>query len=99
LTNVRLHPYASQRARSVVRLFFTGELVLADEAACKRFRREALALSKLSYPNIGTIFDLNSELGVDYLVIEYLAGTTLAHRLATGLLEISGNPTLQKLGS
>jgi serine/threonine protein kinase/Tfp pilus assembly protein PilF len=60
--------------------------VLADEAARKRFRREALALSKLSHPNIGTIFDFNSELGLDYLVMEYIAGATLAHRLATGPL-------------
>jgi serine/threonine protein kinase/Tfp pilus assembly protein PilF len=60
--------------------------VLGDEAARRRFRREALALSKLSHPNIGTIFDFNSELGVDYLVIEYIPGTTLAHRLATGPL-------------
>jgi len=60
--------------------------VLGDEAARRRFRREALALSKLSHPNIGTIFDFNSELGVDYLVIEYIPGTTLAHRLARGPL-------------
>jgi serine/threonine protein kinase/Tfp pilus assembly protein PilF len=60
--------------------------VLADESARKRFRREALALSKLSHPNIGTIFDFNSDLGVDYLVMESIAGTTLAHRLATGPL-------------
>jgi len=60
--------------------------VLADETARKRFRREALALSKLSHPNIGIIFDFNSELGVDYLVMEYIVGTTLAHRLAAGPL-------------
>jgi len=60
--------------------------VLADDGARKRFRREALALSKLSHPNIGTIFDFNSDLGVDYLVMESIAGTDLAHRLATGPL-------------
>ena len=60
--------------------------VLADEVAHKRFRREALAISKLNHANIGTIFDFGSENGVDYLVMEYITGTTLAHRLATGPL-------------
>jgi serine/threonine protein kinase/Tfp pilus assembly protein PilF len=59
---------------------------LTDETARKRFRREALTLSKLSHPNIGVIFDFNSELGVDYLVMEYIAGITLTRRLATGPL-------------
>ncbi len=60
--------------------------VLADEVAHKRFRREALAISKLNHANIGMIFDFGSENGVDYLVMEYVTGTTLAHRLATGAL-------------
>jgi serine/threonine-protein kinase len=60
--------------------------VLTDEAARKRFRHEALALSKLSQANIGVIFDFNSEQGVDYLVMEYITGTTLADRLAAGPL-------------
>jgi serine/threonine protein kinase/tetratricopeptide (TPR) repeat protein len=60
--------------------------VLADEVAHKRFRREAVAISKLNHPNIGMIFDFDSENGVDYLVMEYITGTTLAHRLATGPL-------------
>src|SRR5262249_33345836 len=60
--------------------------VLADEAALKRFRREALSLSKLSHPNIGTIFDFNSEMGVEYLVMECIPGSTLAQRLAAGPL-------------
>ena len=37
--------------------------LLADEAARKRFRREALSLSQLNHPGIATVFDFNSEAG------------------------------------
>jgi eukaryotic-like serine/threonine-protein kinase len=60
--------------------------VLADEAARKLFRKEALALSKLNHPNIETIFDFDTQEGVDFLVLEYVPGTTLEEKLSTGLL-------------
>jgi hypothetical protein len=41
---------------------------LADEAARKRLRKEALALAKLRHPNIETIYELGSQDGVDFLV-------------------------------
>jgi TolB-like protein/Flp pilus assembly protein TadD len=47
---------------------------LADDAARKRFRREALALSKLNHPAIATIFDFDTQDGVDFLVMELVAG-------------------------
>ena len=59
---------------------------LADEAARKQFRKEALALSKLNHPNIGTIHDFGTQEGVDFLVMEYIAGTTLTQKLAGGAL-------------
>jgi serine/threonine protein kinase len=46
---------------------------LADEEMRKRFRREALALSKLNHPNIATIHDFNTEKGVDFLAMEYIS--------------------------
>ena len=55
---------------------------LADETARKRFRKEALALSKLNHSNIATIYDFDTQDGVDFLVMEYVAGTTLAEKLA-----------------
>ena len=55
---------------------------LADETARKRFRKEALALSKLNHPNIATIYDFDTQDGVDFLVMEYVEGTTLAEKLA-----------------
>src|SRR5256885_304683 len=59
---------------------------LADEAARKRFRKEALALSKLNHPNIATIydFDFDSESGVELIAMEYVPGETLAERARGG---------------
>ena len=59
---------------------------LADESARKRFRREALALSKLNHPNIETVYDFDTEDGTDFLVMEYVAGQTLEEKLADGAL-------------
>jgi tetratricopeptide (TPR) repeat protein/TolB-like protein len=59
---------------------------LADEAARKRFHKEALALAKLNHPNIATIFEFSTQNSTDYLVTEYIAGLTLDHKLATGAL-------------
>jgi len=59
---------------------------LAGQDARKRLRKEALALAKLSHPNIETIYELGSQDGVDFLVTEYIAGMTLADRIASGPL-------------
>jgi serine/threonine-protein kinase len=69
--------------------------------ARRRLRKEALALAKLSHPNIETIYELGSHEGIDFLVTEFVAATTLADRIATGplpeseLLEIA----MQKIAS
>ena len=63
--------------------------LLSDDAARRRFRREALALSKLSHPNIATVHDFDTQEGVDFLVMEYISGQTLAGKLA-------GGPILEK---
>ncbi|MFQ5817817.1 MAG: serine/threonine-protein kinase, partial [Terriglobia bacterium] len=55
---------------------------LADEAARKRFRKEALALSKLNHPNIETVHDFDTQDGVDFLVMEHIAGESLDEKLA-----------------
>lgn len=59
---------------------------LADEAARRQFRREALALSRLNHPNIETVHEFANHEGLDYLVMEYIVGTTLADRVAQGPL-------------
>jgi serine/threonine protein kinase/Tfp pilus assembly protein PilF len=55
---------------------------LADEPSRKRFRKEALALSRLNHPNIATIHDFDTQDGVDYLVMEYIPGMALSEKLA-----------------
>ncbi len=60
---------------------------LSDDAARKRFRREALALSRLNHPNIATVFDFDTQDGVDFLVMEHVAGQTIDQRLRSGPLD------------
>jgi Tol biopolymer transport system component/predicted Ser/Thr protein kinase len=47
-----------------------------------RFEREAKAISGLQHPNICVLYDIGRQEGVDFLVMEYLEGETLAARLA-----------------
>jgi serine/threonine protein kinase/tetratricopeptide (TPR) repeat protein len=59
---------------------------LADETARKRFRKEALSLARLNHPNIATVHEFGSQDGIDVLVTEYIAGTTLDAKLAAGAI-------------
>ncbi len=75
-----------QRLDRDVALKVLSTETLSDETSRKRFRKEALALSKLNHPNIATIFDYNTQSGVDFLVMEYIVGNTLSQRLNAGPL-------------
>src|SRR5215469_2655810 len=59
---------------------------VADEDAIKRIRKEALSLSKLNHPNIAAIYDFDAQDGVDFLVMEFVPGKTLAQQLTNGSL-------------
>jgi serine/threonine protein kinase/Tol biopolymer transport system component len=54
--------------------------------AKQRFDREARAISSLNHANICTLYDVGHQDGIDYLVMEFLEGETLAIRLAKGPL-------------
>src|SRR5271166_4138386 len=59
---------------------------LSDNPSRRLFRKEALALAKLSHPNIETIYEFDTQDGIDFLVMEYVPGMTLAERLGSGAL-------------
>jgi eukaryotic-like serine/threonine-protein kinase len=59
---------------------------LTDDSVRRHFRREALALARLNHPNIETVYEFGSQDGVDFLVMEYVPGSTLARRIASGPL-------------
>lgn len=60
--------------------------ILIDESARKRFRKEALALSRLNHPNIATVFDFDTQDCVDFLVTELVGGMSLDARVIAGAL-------------
>ena len=60
----------------------------ADPQFRERFDREAKTISQLSHPHICTLHDVGRQDGIDYLVLEYLEGQTLAERLQNGALPL-----------
>src|SRR6266852_3912351 len=67
--------------------------VLPEHLSCnpdskQRFEREARAISSLNHPHICTLYDVGSQDGIDFLVMEYLEGQPLADRLQKGALPI-----------
>ena len=62
---------------------------LADRSELReRFEREAKTIASLNHPHICTLYDIGQQDGIDYLVMEYLEGETLAQRLLKGSLPV-----------
>jgi len=55
----------------------------------QRMEREARAISSLNHPCICHLYDIGSQDGADYLVMEYLEGETLAEKLRKGALPLN----------
>jgi Tol biopolymer transport system component len=62
---------------------------LADRSELReRFEREAKTIASLNHPHICTLYDIGHQDGIDYLVMEYLEGGTVAQRLQKGALPL-----------
>src|ERR1700694_297555 len=69
------------RLNRTVAIKILPEHLSTNSQSRERFEREAKAISSLSHPHICPLYDVGKQDGVDFLVMEYLEGDTLAHRL------------------
>ena len=86
-----------EKLERTVAIKILGPGILAGEEARRQFRKEALALAKLSHPHIAAVYDVGEQDGVDFIVMECVPGESLATKLKSGPLSVkeATNLTLQ----
>ena len=76
------------RLERIVAIKVLPEHLSSSPEVRQRFEREAKTISQLSHPHICALYDVGNQDGVEYLVMEYLEGETLAERLVKGPLPL-----------
>src|SRR5690348_16825991 len=76
------------RLDRVVAIKVLPERLSTNPHVRERFEREARAISSLSHPHICTLYDIGRQDQIDYLVMEFLEGETLAERLKRGAIPL-----------
>src|SRR6266567_2921310 len=76
------------RLERIVAIKVLPSRLSSDPDLKQRLEREARAISSLNHPHICALYDIGSQEGIDFLVMEYLEGQTLADRLQKGALPI-----------
>ncbi len=71
-----------------VALKILSEAFASDEQRMARFEREAQVLASLNHPNIASIYGLEEEAGIRWLVAELVEGQTLAERMREGSIPL-----------
>jgi len=75
-----------------VSLKFLPEQLSSEPLAIERFQREARAASSLNHPHICTIYDVDQYEGQHFIVMEFLEGQTLKHRISGKPVELDRVP-------
>src|SRR4029453_8433123 len=82
------YPATDTRLDRTVAVQVLPQHLSSDPERRQRFEREARAISSLSHPHICALYDVGQQDGLDYLVMEYIEGESLADRLAKGPLPV-----------
>src|ERR1700694_4432058 len=72
------------RLKRIVAIKILPDAFARDSNRRTRLMREAQIISQLNHPHICTLYDTGSDSGIDYLVMEYVEGHSLADRLTKG---------------